>query len=257
MRSLARDPLGKPFNLILSLHPVGLGDRAWNRVVSALDRTVRKYERVNRVITLGYSDRMRRVLAEMAVLEDGMVVLDAGCGPGNMSAHILRRLRRGKLYCLDPLPSMLKAAFNNLRSMAGEVSLNFLEATFESIPLPDNSVDVIVTSYALRDAQDLYKALEEFKRVLKPGGQLLVLDLVRPDSRIFAALVGLYLRTLVPLISIPIYGSLDTPWKELYPTFKQMLTASEFVNMIGEEFEVIKVKRALLGTFVAIKSRRP
>ncbi|MDK2383535.1 MAG: class I SAM-dependent methyltransferase, partial [Candidatus Korarchaeota archaeon] len=157
---------------------------------------------------------------------------------------------------LDPLPSMLKAAFDNLRGIAGDVELNFLEATFESIPLPNSSVDVIVTAYALRDARDLYGALSEFKRVLKPGGQLLVLDLVRPDNRAFAWLVDLYLRTLVPLISIPIYGSLDTPWKALYPTFRIMLTASEFTSIIGEEFEVIKVKRALLGTFVAIKARR-
>jgi len=236
---------------------VGLEDGTWREVVNALDRTVRKYEAVNRVITLGYSERMRRALAGMATLEDGMTVLDAGCGPGNMSIHVLRRMSRGKLYCLDPLPSMLKAAFDNLRGIAGDVELNFLEATFESIPLPSSSVDVIVTAYALRDARDLYGALQEFKRVLKPGGQLLVLDLVRPDSRIFAWLVGLYLRTLVPLISMPIYGSTDTPWKALYPTFRNMLTASEFTGIIGEEFEVVKVRRALLGTFVAIKARRP
>ncbi len=236
---------------------MGLEDGTWREVVNALDRTVRKYETVNRVITLGYSERMRKVLAGMATLEDGMTVLDAGCGPGNMSVHVLRRMRRGKLYCLDPLPSMLKAAFDNLRGIAGDVELNFLEATFESIPLPSSSVDVIVTAYALRDARDLYGALSEFRRVLKPGGQLLVLDLVRPDNRVFAWLVGLYLRTLVPLISMPIYGSFNTPWKALYPTFRSMLTASEFTSIIGEEFEVIKVKRALLGTFVAIKARRP
>ncbi len=235
---------------------MGLEDGTWREVVNALDRTVRKYETVNRVITLGYSERMREALAGMATLDEGMTVLDAGCGPGNMSVHILRKMRRGKLYCLDPLPSMLKAAFDNLRDIAGDVELNFLEATFESVPLPNSSVDVIVTAYALRDARDLYGALSEFRRVLKPGGQLLVLDLVRPDNRAFAWLVGLYLRTLVPLISIPIYGSLDTPWKALYPTFRSMLTASEFTSIIGEEFEVIKVKRALLGTFVAIKARR-
>ncbi len=236
---------------------MGLEDGTWREIISALDRTVRKYETVNRIVTLGYSERMRRVLAGMAVLEDGMTVLDAGCGPGNMSIHVLRKMRRGRLYCLDPLPSMLKAAFDNLRAMAGEVRLGFLEGTFESIPLPASSVDVVITAYALRDARDLYGALSEFRRVLKPGGQLLVLDLVRPDSRLFAWLVGLYLRTLVPLISAPIYGSLDTPWKALYPTFKGMLTASEFVEAIGEEFEVVRVRRALLGTFVAVKAMRP
>jgi len=78
--------------------------------------------------------------------KDNITVLDAGYGPGNMSVHVLRRIRRGKLYCLDPLPSMLKAAFDNLRGISGDVELNFLEATFKSIPLPSSSVDVIVTA---------------------------------------------------------------------------------------------------------------
>ena len=78
--------------------------------------------------------------------KDSMTVLDAGYGPGSMSVHVLRRIRRGKLYCLDPLPSMLKAAFDNLRGISGDVELNFLEATFKSIPLPSSSVDVIVTA---------------------------------------------------------------------------------------------------------------
>lgn len=236
---------------------MGLEGETWNDVVKALDRTVRKYETVNLMITFGYSGRMRKVLAGMASIQDGMIILDAGCGPGNMSAHLLRKIRRGKLYCLDPLPSMLKAAFDNLRGEARGVSLHFLQGTFESIPLPDESVDVVVTSYALRDSRDLYKAISEFKRVLKPGGQLLVLDLVKPDNRFLAWLVGLYIRGLVPLISIPIYGSLNTPWRFLYPTYRNMLNAKKFVEMIGQEFEVVKAKRAFLGTFMAIKAIKP
>ncbi|MEM3619471.1 MAG: methyltransferase domain-containing protein, partial [Candidatus Korarchaeum sp.] len=114
----------------------GLGPEEWNRVIEALERTVRKYELVNRVISLGYSGRMRKRLAEMALLEDGIVVLDAGCGPGLMSELLLSRLRRAKLYCLDPLPSMLKAAFDRLKFLKGDFSLNFIEGTFERIPLP-------------------------------------------------------------------------------------------------------------------------
>ncbi len=238
---------------------MGLGDAAWRETINALDRTVKKYERVNRIVTFGYSDFMRRKLVEMVKFYEGITVLDAGCGPGNLSRHILRRMRSrgGRLYCLDPLPSMLKAAFDNLRGMAGDVKLSFMEATFESIPLPDSSIDVVAVSYSLRDAKDFYKALDEFRRVLKPGGVLLVLDLVKPDNRVLSSLVGLYIRALVPLISIPIYGSFDTPWKALYPTFKRMLTSKELIEEIGEYFEVIKVKKALFGTFVAIKARRP
>ncbi|MEM3692187.1 MAG: class I SAM-dependent methyltransferase [Candidatus Korarchaeum sp.] len=234
----------------------GLGPEEWSRVIEALERTVRKYELVNRVISLGYSGRMRKKLAEMALLEDGIVVLDAGCGPGLMSELLLSRLRRAKLYCLDPLPSMLKAAFDRLKFLKGDFSLNFIEGTFERIPLPSGSVDLLVASYSLRDARDFYGALEEFRRVLRVGGQLLVLEVTKPDNELLARLGGAYLKYIAPLISAPIYGSLKTPWKELYPTYERMMTSSEFIEEIGDYFEVIEVRRGLFGIFTALKAIR-
>ncbi|MEM2542387.1 MAG: class I SAM-dependent methyltransferase [Candidatus Korarchaeum sp.] len=234
----------------------GLGPEEWSRVIEALERTVRKYELVNRVISLGYSGRMRKKLVEMALLEDGIVVLDAGCGPGLMSELLLSRLRKAKLYCLDPLPSMLKAAFDRLKFLKGDFSLNFIEGTFERIPLPSGSVDLLVASYSLRDARDFYGALEEFRRVLRIGGQLLVLEVTKPDNELLARLGGAYLKYIAPLISAPIYGSLKTPWKELYPTYERMMTSSEFIEEIGNYFEVVEVRRGLFGIFTALKAIR-
>ncbi|MEM2219074.1 MAG: class I SAM-dependent methyltransferase [Candidatus Korarchaeum sp.] len=234
----------------------GLGPEEWSRVIEALERTVRKYELVNRVISLGYSGRMRKKLVEMALLEDGIVVLDAGCGPGLMSELLLSRLRKAKLYCLDPLPSMLKAAFDRLKLLKGDFSLNFVEGTFERIPLPSGSVDLLVASYSLRDARDFYGALEEFRRVLRVGGQLLVLEVTKPDNELLARLGGAYLKYIAPLISAPIYGSLKTPWKELYPTYERMMTSSEFIEEIGNYFEVVEVRRGLFGIFTALKAIR-
>lgn len=234
----------------------GLGPEEWSRVIEALERTVRKYELVNRVISLGYSGRMRKRLAEMALLEDGIVMLDAGCGPGLMSELLLSRLRKAKLYCLDPLPSMLKAAFDRLKLLKGDFSLNFVEGTFERIPLPSGSVDLLVASYSLRDARDFYGALEEFRRVLRVGGQLLVLEVTKPDNELLARLGGAYLKYIAPLISAPIYGSLKTPWKELYPTYERMMTSSEFIEEIGNYFEVVEVRRGLFGIFTALKAIR-
>lgn len=234
----------------------GLEPEEWSKIVRALERAADRYELVNRVISLGYSGRMRRKLVEMALLEDGMVILDAGCGPGMMSELLLSRLKRAKLYCLDPLPSMLKAAFDRLKLLKGDFSLNFIEGTFEQVPLASDSVDLVVASYSLRDARDFYGALEEFRRVLRVGGQLLVVEVTKPDSRLLARLGGAYLKYLAPLISIPICGSLRTPWKELYPTYENMMTSSEFVKEIGDYFEVVEVKRGLFGIFTALRAIR-
>lgn len=234
----------------------GLEPEEWIRVIEALERTIKRYETVNKIISLGYSSRMRKVLVEMAYLEEGITILDAGCGPGLMSELLLSRLSKAKLYCLDPLPSMLKAAFDRLKFLRGDFSLNFLEATFESIPLESSSVDLAVASYSLRDARDFYSALEELRRVLKPGGQLLVVEVTKPDRKLIAKLGGIYLKHVAPLISIPIYGGLNTPWRELHRTYENMMTSSEFVKEIGDYFEVLDVRKGLFGMFTALRAIR-
>ncbi|MEM4582032.1 MAG: hypothetical protein QW092_06695, partial [Candidatus Korarchaeum sp.] len=73
---------------------------------------------------------------------------------------------------------------------------------------------------------------------------------------LLARLGGAYLKYIAPLISAPIYGSLKTPWKELYPTYERMMTSSEFIEEIGDYFEVIEVRRGLFGIFTALKAIR-
>jgi len=113
-----------------------------------------------------------------AQLKEGETVLDLGSG-GGMDVLAASRLvgDTGKVYGLDMTDEMLRLANSNKAKM-GATNVEFIKGYIEDIPLPDKSIDAVISNCVINLSQDKHRALFEAYRVLKPSGRLRVADMV-------------------------------------------------------------------------------
>jgi demethylmenaquinone methyltransferase / 2-methoxy-6-polyprenyl-1,4-benzoquinol methylase len=135
------------------------------------DRIAPVYDAMNTAMTAGLDRRWRR-LAARAVVRPGDRVLDACCGTGALA--LAARSEGGRVTGLDFSDQMLERA----RRKSSDVE--WVRGDLLALPFADASFDAVTVGFGVRNVEDLGRALRELRRVLRPGGRLGILEIVRP-----------------------------------------------------------------------------
>lgn len=159
------------------------------------DTIARTYDRLNRLMTLGL-DRRWRKRALRGVQGN---VLDVACGTGDMAVSLVER--GCTVTGVDISEEMLAIA----RQKAPMVT--FMIADAEHLPFPDASFDAVTCAFGVRNFVHLEQGLNEILRVLKPGGQLVILELATPDNPLVKPFYNLYTRRIIPWLGSRIAGN--------------------------------------------------
>jgi demethylmenaquinone methyltransferase/2-methoxy-6-polyprenyl-1,4-benzoquinol methylase len=164
-------------------------------VNTLFDRSAEHYDRACGIMSFGSGQGYRRDALNRAGLRAGMRVLDVGAGTGLLAREIVQVVGlTGRVIALDPSWKMMAAGRR-------DVKLRFVQALGERLPFPDDRFDVVTMGYALRHVPDLDQTFEEYRRVLKPGGRLLLLEITLPASRLARTLARVYFGTVVPVVT--------------------------------------------------------
>jgi demethylmenaquinone methyltransferase/2-methoxy-6-polyprenyl-1,4-benzoquinol methylase len=165
------------------------------RVGAWFDEAAVDYDWINRAMSMGSGDRYRRQALERAGVAAGMRLLDVGAGTGAVAAAAQALVgARGKAVALDPSLGMLERA--TARGVGRRV-----RAIAESLPFGSGRFDRLTMGFALRHVADLRATFAEYRRVLAPGGMLLILEITSPSSPTAHRLLGFYLGRVVPLLA--------------------------------------------------------
>ena len=156
------------------------------------DRAAAGYDRLNSLMSLGRDESWRRALVEG--LEPGERVLDLCCGSARSSVLAARRTGR-TVVGVDVSPAMLA-----LGAEHGRAAFAPVRADAFRLPFADEAFDAVTVCWGLRNLSPESAALAEMRRVLRPGGKLLVLDSPSPPAGPLGVAHRLYLRWIVPTL---------------------------------------------------------
>src|SRR5437660_5912088 len=224
-------------------------------VTALFDGTARHYDWVCGVGSLGSGQFHRRWVLRHYGFVGGMRLLDVATGTGLVARAAVRILGEdGAVIGLDPSEGMLREARKSL-------SVPLVQGRVEELPFGDDRFDFLTMGYALRHVADLGVAFGECRRVLKPGGRLLLLEISRPSSAVGCWLIRVYIQKVLPLVMRLSTGSgqPELLMKYYWDTIAECVppdTILEVLRRSGFAGVERRVRGGLLSEYVGLKPAR-
>ncbi len=176
-----------------------------NYVREQFERIAQRYDLTNDCISMGMHRLWKKTAVDQLALRADGHYLDVCCGTGDLALKIARRLgEQGKVTGLDFSGNMLEVARDRgFRASAAEEALcelDWKQGDAQDLPFAENNFDGAIISFGLRNLTDLQQGLNQMRRVVRPGGKVINLDLGAPTAPLFTPVFNAYFSHIVPII---------------------------------------------------------
>lgn len=215
-------------------------------VAGMFARIARRYDRLNTIMSFGMHYSWRRRAAELSVGDLSGEALDVATGTGDFVFDLIRRPEITGVVGLDFTAAMLPLAIQKARSRSLYDCVSFVAGDAHALPFPDDRFVSATVGFGVRNFVDIPLALRELRRVVKPSGRVVILEIVRqggpnPIGRLFP----LYFRHVTPLVGLLFAGEREA-YTYLPESVQEFLTAEELANLM-EDAGLVNVRYQTLA----------
>jgi len=222
----------------------------------------RSYDLNNRLHSFGRDQAWRRAAVRAAQLRPTDAVLDVACGTGDLT-RAFADAGASIVVGLDFTAEMLDIA--RTKPLAGHKpgamatnTISYVQGDAMALPFEDASFDVVSIAFGIRNVTDPAKALREFRRVLRPGGRLVILEFSRPRNGLIAALNTLYTSRIMPVTASLIARDRSGAYRYLPKSVQTFLTPREMTDRIqAAGFDRVTTRALTFGVCTCYQAAVP
>ncbi len=172
-----------------------------SQIAAMFDRVAPRYDFLNALLSMKQDRRWRNHLVSLIPYKPSGAFLDVATGTGDvLFAAMTRRREYTNFTGIDISGEMLALAKTKASDRQVGSMVDFSQMSAEKLELPDGSFDCVTISFGLRNVVDKDAALNEFRRVLKSKGTLLIMEFFTPRSTVMAKIFDFYFRNILPVI---------------------------------------------------------
>lgn len=222
-------------------------------VQDMFDRIAARYDLMNRLMTFGQDQRWRRFVIEQTRIAPGGSLLDLATGTGDIAFAALKAQPTAHVVGADFSVGMMRVGQG--RPHGEHVRWSGADAL--NLPFPTESFDAVTAGYLMRNVIDIPRAFSEQRRVLKPGGRLVILDTAPPPRSVVRPFVQVYLKFVIPTLGRLISGNADA-YEYLPESTQKFKTPDELAALMREAgFANVAYKTFMLGSMAVHWGEKP
>ena len=218
-----------------------------NYVNSMFGKIAKRYDMMNRIMSLGQDQKWRRLCVRLAQPRPEEIALDVATGTGDFAIELVRQ-GAGRVIGIDITEEMLKVGLAKVEAqgLSGKIDLRLGDAL--DLEFKDNYFGCATTGFAMRNVTDIPRAFAEMHRVVRPGGRVVCLELTHPKLPVWRDLYHFYFYRIVPLLGGILAGQLDA-YKYLPNSLTNFPDAETLAGMMrAAGFSKVTYRTLMLGT---------
>jgi demethylmenaquinone methyltransferase / 2-methoxy-6-polyprenyl-1,4-benzoquinol methylase len=179
------------------------------QIAEMFNKIAFRYDFLNRFLSGGIDRHWRKkAIRELIVLKP-KTILDVATGTADMPIMMMKLLNPERIIGIDISEGMLNLGKQKTAKLHLQNQIHLQSGDAETIHFPDASFDAATVAFGVRNFQNLEKGLAEMKRILKPGGKLVILEFSKPTKGFFLPFYKIYLRIIAPRIGKMVSGNPD------------------------------------------------